>query len=173
MADLFGRWTPADWVEAVLGAARKAPQWNFLFLTKFPKRMSEFDIPRNAWMGTTVDCQARVANAERAFEKVRCDVRWLSIEPMIEPLRFSRLDLFDWIVIGGASASTQTPAWQPPLAWVADLEAQAAEAGVRVYHKPNLFAPPRREMPWDRAKPAPARAPDAFHYLGRKTGEVA
>jgi protein gp37/ParB-like chromosome segregation protein Spo0J len=173
MADLFGRWTPAEWIEAVLKAARTAPQWNFLFLTKFPKRMSEFDIPRNAWMGTTVDCQARVANAENAFEKVRCDVRWLSVEPLIEPLKFSRLNLFDWIVIGGASRSSQTPEWYPPLSWVADLEAQAAAAGCRVYHKPNLFAPPRREMPWDAAVPAPKRAPDSFHYLGRKTGEGA
>jgi protein gp37 len=173
MADLFGRWTPAEWVDAVLKAARAAPQWNFLFLTKFPKRMSEFDIPRNAWMGTTVDCQARVSSAERSFDKVRCDVKWLSIEPLIEPLRFERLDLFDWIVIGGASRSSQTPEWRPPLAWVADLEAQAAAAGCRVYHKPNLFAPPRREMPWDAAQATPDRAPDSFHYLGRKQGEGA
>lgn len=172
MADLFGRWVPAEWIEAVLKEAREAPQWNFLFLTKFPQRMSEFKIPRNAWMGTTVDCQARVANAERAFEKVRCDVRWLSVEPMVEPLTFQRLDLFDWIVIGGASASTQTPEWHPPLAWVEALEAQADAAGCRVYRKPNLFAP-RREMPWDAAQPTPGRAPDAFHYLGRKTGEGA
>jgi protein gp37 len=172
MADLFGRWTPVEWIEAVLREAREAPQWNFLFLTKFPKRMSEFKIPRNAWMGTTVDCQARVANAERAFEKVDCSVRWLSVEPMIEPLRFKRLDLFQWIVIGGASGSTQTPDWHPPLSWVEDLEGQAASAGCRVYRKPNLFAP-RREMPWDAAQPTPDRAPDSFHYLGRKQGEGA
>jgi protein gp37/ParB-like chromosome segregation protein Spo0J len=173
MADLFGRWVPEVWIDAVLDAARDAPQWNFLFLTKFPKRMAEFDIPRNAWMGTTVDCQARVANAEKAFENVKCDVRWLSIEPLIEPLRFQHLERFDWMVIGGASRSSQTPAWHPPRTWVDDLEAQARAAGCRVYHKPNLFAPPLREMPWDVANPAPERAPDAFHYLGRKTGEGA
>jgi protein gp37/ParB-like chromosome segregation protein Spo0J len=172
MTDLFGRWVPAEWVETVLAEAREAPQWNFLFLTKFPKRMSEFSIPKNAWMGTTVDCQARVANAERAFEKVDCSIRWLSVEPLIEPLKFKRLDLFQWIVIGGASPSSQTPAWHPPLSWVEDLEAQAAEAGCRVYRKPNLFAP-RRELPTDLARPQHQRAPDSFHYLGRKTGEVA
>jgi protein gp37 len=172
MADLFGRWVPPVWIEAVLDASRNAPQWNFLFLTKFPQRMSEFDIPKNAWMGTTVDCQARVANAEKAFAKVKCDVRWLSVEPLIEPLKFKHLDRFDWLVIGGASSSTKTPEWHPPLSWVEDLEGQAAEAGCRVYRKPNLFAP-RREMPWDAAQPTPERAPDSFHYLGRKAGEVA
>src|SRR5262249_19820369 len=40
MADLFGRWVPREWIEAVLDSVRAAPQWNFLFLTKFPKRMA-------------------------------------------------------------------------------------------------------------------------------------
>ena len=87
MADLFGRWVPGEWIERILATVAANPQWNFLFLTKFPKRMSEFVIPPNAWMGTTVDLQARVANAEKVFEKVKASVRWLSIEPMLEPLR--------------------------------------------------------------------------------------
>src|SRR5262249_55239339 len=107
MADLFGRWVPAEWIEAGLRGIRGGPDWNFLCLTKFPKRMAEFDIPPNAWMGTTVDLQARVSNAEAAFEKVKSGVKWLSIEPFIEPLKFNHLDRFDWIVIGGASASTK------------------------------------------------------------------
>ena len=40
MADLFGGWVPKEWIEAVLGAERDNPQWNFLFFTKFPKRMA-------------------------------------------------------------------------------------------------------------------------------------
>ena len=109
MADLFGRWVPAEWIEAVLKATGDAPQWNFLFLTKFPQRMAEFDFPENAWVGTTVDCQARVANAERAFRKIKAGVKWLSIEPMIEPLKFDDLAAFHWIVLGGSSESSQTP----------------------------------------------------------------
>lgn len=66
MADLFGNWVPKEWIEAVLRVVRENPQWNFLFLTKFPLRMTEFEYPDNAWLGTTVDLQARVPNAERA-----------------------------------------------------------------------------------------------------------
>jgi protein gp37 len=134
MADLFGRWVPSEWIEAVFATVRASPDWNFLFLTKFPNRLSEFDIPANAWMGTTVDLQARVANAEKAFLNVKAPVRWLSIEPMIEPLKFNRLDLFDWVVIGGASPSKavddtpDTPAWNVPRStsagsrrWLQDL----------------------------------------------------
>lgn len=146
MADLFGKWVPREWIEAVLDSVAASPQWNFLFLTKFPQRMAEFDFPDNAWVGTTVDAQARVKNAETAFAKVRAPVKWLSLEPLLEPLRFERLDLFNWLVIGGASASTETPEWHPPLSWIADIEHQAAEVGARVYHKTNLYQR-RREYP--------------------------
>jgi protein gp37 len=71
---------PREWIEAVLEQVAANPQWTFLFLTKFPQRLAEFDFPINAWVGTTVDAQARVRNAEVAFAKVRATVRWLSLE---------------------------------------------------------------------------------------------
>lgn len=139
MADLFGRWVPAEWIEAVLDQVRGNPQWNFLFLTKFPIRLSEFDFPDNAWVGTTVDCQVRVKNAEKAFSKVRAKVKWLSCEPLLEPLHFDDLSMFQWLVIGGSSNSSQTPEWHPPRHWVENLEAMARECGVKVYEKTNLL----------------------------------
>lgn len=171
MADLFGRWVPREWIEAVLREIRAAPNWNFLCLTKFPKRMAEFDIPPNAWMGTTVDLQARIPNAEAAFANVKSGVRWLSVEPMLEPLRFKNLDRFHWIVIGGSSRSTQTPEFIPPVAWVIDLVNQARDAGLKVYMKTNLGIQNRiLELPFD----APVgdlfgqTAPDVFKYLGKQ-----
>lgn len=146
MADLFGRWVPREWIEAVLAEVAVNPQWRFLFLTKFPIRLTEFEFPDNAWVGTTVDAQARVKAAEEAFARVRAKVRWLSLEPLLEPLQFEHLERFDWLVIGGASWSTQTPVWHPPLEWVVDLERQAAAVGARVYHKTNLYDR-RREYP--------------------------
>ncbi|EOS47190.1 hypothetical protein C810_01506 [Lachnospiraceae bacterium A2] len=34
MADLFGSWVPDSWIEEVFKACEKAPQHNYLFLTK-------------------------------------------------------------------------------------------------------------------------------------------
>lgn len=170
MSDMFGRWVPEEWITAVLESISKAPEWNFLCLTKFPKRMTEFALPKNMWMGTTVDLQARVANAEKAFAKVKALVKWLSVEPMLEPLKFSRLDLFDWIVIGGASSSTKTPEWRPPFAWIYDLVRQAREADVRVYFKTNLLGNPERilELPFDAPIPREeTELAEVFQYLGR------
>jgi len=174
MADLFGRWVPKEWIEAVLEQVRSNPQWNFLFLTKFPKRLSEFKFPDNAWLGTTVDCQIRVKAAEDAFRKMREEgsggVWWLSVEPMIEPLQFSSLEMFDWVVIGGSSRSTQTPEWHPPRAWVNALEQQARDAGCKIYEKTNLLSRIRQYPGFD--EPEITQAPAEFHYLGKQASET-
>lgn len=167
MADLFGRWVPNEWIEAVLNVMRENPQWNFLCLTKFPKRMREFDIPKNTWMGTTIDLQARVKSAEDAFEGLDCEVKWLSIEPMLEDLTFTRLELFDWVVVGGSSPSSQTPAWQPPARWVHHLITQCDAHKIPVYQKTNLGNAKRiLEMPKGLIMPDEPELPDTFKYLG-------
>jgi protein gp37 len=152
MADLFGKWVPDDWIAAVITMAREAPQWNFLFLTKFPQRLVGLDFPQNAWVGTTVDTQARVAAAERAFREVRGGKRWLSCEPQRDRLTFSDLSMFDWIVLGAQSATTQTPEFQPPWEWVEHLLLQARAANCQVYFKPNLKSRPQ-EYPGDEGDP--------------------
>jgi len=143
MADLFGQWVPQAWIDAVLGAVRAAPQWTFLFLTKFPQRLAEQDWPANAWVGCSVDTQARVATAERAFARITAPVRWLSCEPLLEPLTFSSLEMFDWVVIGGQTANAQVPEFIPPWPWVEDLIGQARRAGCDVYQKREPDIRPR------------------------------
>ncbi|MGD0814670.1 MAG: DUF5131 family protein [Verrucomicrobiota bacterium] len=146
MADLFGKWVPSELIQMVLDAARNAPLWNYVFLTKFPGRLTEFQFPDNAWVGTTVDTQARVAAAEAAFEKVQARVKCLSCEPLKEQLTFKKLNLFQWIMIGGASKSTQTPEFKPPREWVQHLWAQADKVGCKIFEKANLLER-RRELP--------------------------
>ncbi len=166
MSDLFGKWVPNEWIEAAIEMARRNPKWNFLTLTKFPIKAADFDFPNNWWMGTTVDAQCRVANAEKAFAKIKCGTKWLSVEPMLQPLKFQRLDLFQWIVIGGASKSTKTPALYPPFDWILDLCKDAREAGLKIYHKTNLGIEDTTrlmEFPWSKTKRY--ELPKAFRYL--------
>lgn len=152
MADLFGKWVPSEWIHAVLKQVADNPQWTFLFLTKFPIRMAEFDFPPNTWIGTTVDTQYAVERAEKAFRKIRAGgyagVAWLSCEPMLERLTFGSLDMFDWVVMGGSSKSTQTPEFKPPFEWINHLYNQAKVVSLPVYMKTNLGIEQReREYP--------------------------
>ena len=150
MADLFGPWVPEKWIHLVLDTASQYPSWQFLFLTKYPERLAEFTYPDNAWVGATIDTQERIEPTENAFEHVDARVKWLSCEPLLSPLEFSRLDLFNWVILGGRSRSTKTPQFHPPREWIDGLEQQARVAGCSIYEKPNLFSGERdrlREYP--------------------------
>jgi protein gp37 len=138
MADLFGHWVPDEWIDRVFQACRDNPQWNYLFLTKNPHRYVNLDIDPAFWMGTTVDIQSRVTTAERTFSKITCAVKWLSVEPMLEPLKFHDLSVFDWVVIGGQSAQTgMCKEFYPEPRWVNRLIHDAHEAGCKVFCKHN------------------------------------
>ncbi|MEU5306031.1 DUF5131 family protein [Streptomyces noursei] len=143
MADLYGRWVPDAWIYEVHDVMHHHSNWDYLLLTKFPSRYTKLDLPKTAWVGTSVDEQKRVRIAEDAFRKIEgVKVKWLSIEPLKEPLEFSDLSMFDWVVIGAQTETRQegglVPAFSPPFEWVARLVAQARDAGCRVHLKPNL-----------------------------------
>lgn len=152
MSDLFGKWVPEEWILQVFESVKNSPEWNFLFLTKFPQRLQEINdklggFPENVWVGTTVDTQVRVALAEKAFKNIDAKVKWLSIEPMLEPLKFSSLDMFDMIAVGGQSRTTKEPEFQPEWLWVEDLVKQARKSDTAIYFKENLRCRPK-ELPW-------------------------
>jgi protein gp37 len=139
MADLFGDWVPAEWINAILDVCRRTPQWKYLFLTKNPKRYLEFQFPENSWLGTTIDRQSRVRPAIEAFGQLEHGVKFVSCEPMLEELDFESFP-FDWCIIGGMS-QTGRPPLQPVWSWVEGLMTTAREAGAKIYHKPNLVVP--------------------------------
>jgi hypothetical protein len=90
-----------------------------------------------------VDTQKRVKIAEKAMAELDVKVRWLSIEPLLEPLEFSDLSWCDLMVIGAQTGTQQPdgyhPGFAPDFRWVASLVAQADAAEVPVYLKPNLL----------------------------------
>ncbi|MBO0863483.1 MAG: DUF5131 family protein [Mycobacterium sp.] len=152
MADLYGKWVPDEWINKVHASMLASPQWEYLLLTKFPSRYAKVELPPNAWVGTSVDDQRRVPIAERTFRKISgVKVKWLSLEPLLSPLKFTDLSMFDWVVIGAQTATRQPdgdyPAFGPPYAWVDAVIHQARDAGCRVHCKPNLLRNPGMQMP--------------------------
>ena len=145
MGDLYGKWVPDEWIGQVHAKMLANQQWEYLMLTKFPQRYVGLQFPPTAWLGTTVDEQYRVKIAEEAFRKISgVRVKWLSLEPLRQPLEFTDMSMFDWVVIGAQSATEQpgigrVPEFSPPFEWVMRIVAQAREAGCRIYMKPNLL----------------------------------
>ncbi len=144
MADLFGEWVPNTWIFDIIRRVADNPRWNFLFLTKNPKRYTSIQFPDNAWIGATVDRQHRAADAERYLRDADAKVKFISCEPMLEPIVFSDMSVFNWVIIGARSKTTSGLEMQPDFGWVFDLTQEAFRSGCKVYWKPNLTARPRQ-----------------------------
>src|SRR5262249_19536185 len=146
-----------EWIEKVFAAAIANPQWEYLFLTKFPQRYMGLQLPPTAWIGTTVDEQYRVKIAEEAFRKIGdVRVKWLSLEPLLAPLEFSDMAMLAGVAIGAKWAPNQRngkggpvhgPKFAPPFEWVMDIVAQARKAGCRIYMKPTLLGDVHSQSP--------------------------
>jgi protein gp37 len=149
MSDIFGKWVPNWMIQSILDEVEENDGFDYLFLTKFPQKLSQFDFPNNAWVGTTVDKKYRVALAERHFKQVDAAVKWLSCEPLLENVapEFDELSMFDCVVIGAQQEMGQeVEEQQPKLEWVIELYQKAREAGCKVYFKENLDVFPK-ELP--------------------------
>lgn len=145
MADLFGKWVPIAWISKVFDACLASPEWEYIFLTKWPKKYSELPLIEKAWYGASIVHQLDIARVERAMQKlagVKDIVRWISMEPMLEPITFNDLSWCDLVVIGAQTSTNQpegfSPAFSPQFDWVVDVVNQCREAGVPYFLKANL-----------------------------------
>ena len=150
MADLFGEWVDAEWIEKILDVVDVSPQWNYIFLTKNPKRYGEFDFPTNCVLGATADTQARATAACKAFDKLKSKcIRFLSCEPLEEKITLSS-DSFQYVIIGGRSRSSGMEEAQPKWEWVEHLLWQARGYKMNVHFKPNLTVTPKEFLGFDK-----------------------
>jgi protein gp37 len=154
MADLFGKWVPNSWIRHVFDACIESPEWEYLFLTKWPARYSAMPLIQNAWYGSSVIRQSDVSRVESAMCKFSGDgiVKWVSLEPMTEPIRFNDISWCDLMVIGGQTSTNQpdgfVPEFAPDFDWVFDVVDQCRNAGVPYYIKANLgLARPGMKLP--------------------------
>lgn len=149
MADLFGAWVPQEWIEKVVRATKENEQWEYLYLTKFPQRYHKLDLPSTGWIGASIDSQQRLQPTLEALNKVdNVKVKWLSLEPLLEPLQFDSLEGVDWIVIGAQSENIgQNKAFAPHFEWVLDIVNVARRDGCKVWLKTNLLGETNGNFP--------------------------
>lgn len=159
MADLFGKWVPDEWIEAVINACLAAPQHRYLFLTKNPARymhlIANGIIPENQpnfWFGST----ATIPEMEFFW----CDEvnTFVSIEPILAPFE----DLTDegvdpasktnWIIVGAETGNRKNKV-VPQKSWIDEIVSAAKKAGTPVFMKESLreimgddF---KQEFPWE------------------------
>ena len=137
MADIFHENVPFNWVEEIFYMIENCPQHTFQILTKRPERMIEFfdwyiarnsdhsvelqwSIPDNIWLGVSCENQAMADKRIPLLMEIPAKVRFLSCEPLLEPINLSKFLPIEWSEIaedwieswpGIGSYSTDYPNW--------------------------------------------------------------
>lgn len=143
MADVFETRTDLDGERARLfDLVDATPALRWLLLTKRPGDVGamlpdrwEGRLPAHCWIGTTVEDQTRADERIPALEAIDAPVRFLSAEPLLEPVDLSAhlaRGGIDWVIVGGESGPRHRR-FDP--AWARTLHDQCANAGVAYFFK--------------------------------------
>ena len=134
MADLFGEWVPDSWIEEVFKACEKAPQHNYMFLTKNPGRYaflgSKAKLPykNNMWYGYSYTGMEDGGywNADRNV--------FVSIEPLLKPVEIPPAK---WIIIG-AETGRRKDKVVPERKWIENIVDECRKENIPVFMKSSL-----------------------------------
>lgn len=132
MSDLFHEAVTDAQIQAVLDVCEQSPRHTFQLLTKRAERLASFSYPVNVWLGVTVENQAAADARIPALAATPASVRFLSCEPLLEPLALA-LDGIHWVIVGGEKAGQRARCMSPD--WARDIRDQCAWAGVAFFMK--------------------------------------
>lgn len=142
MADLFGDWVPDKWIEEVFEACDAAPQHNYIFLTKNPRRLGKMaeagTLPerKNFWYGSTITD----GKSGRYPGRGLVDNTFVSIEPLLEYLDvgIGSFGFDKWIIIGAETGNRKEKV-TPKREWIEKICDAAALTRAAVFMKDSLI----------------------------------
>jgi protein gp37 len=136
MSDLFHESVPFEYIDRVFETINRTPQHTYQVLTKRAARMEEFfsarDVPANAWLGVTVENQKHGLPRIDHLRGIDAEVRFLSIEPLLEHLGEIDLKGIHWVIVGGESGPHARRMLEP---WVESIRWQCYASDVSFFFK--------------------------------------
>lgn len=136
MSDLFHEDIPDSFIEDVFNVITQATQHEFQVLTKRAKRMEDFfktrQVPKNAWLGVTVEDKKYGLPRINYLRRIDVNVRFLSLEPLLENLGTINLNGIHWVIVGGESGPF---ARRMNKKWVENIQKQCQQSGIQFFFK--------------------------------------
>jgi protein gp37 len=136
MSDLFHEDVPDAFIRQVFDVIRQTPQHTYQILTKRADRLPEFfsnyEAPRNAWLGVSVEDKKHGSPRIDALRQVPAHIRFLSVEPLLEDLGDIDLRGIHWVIVGGESGPKARPMKQD---WVVNIQRQCEQQNVAFFFK--------------------------------------
>jgi len=133
MGELFSEYYPASWLGNILHTFYGCPQHTFLILTKNPPRYERICLPKNVWLGVSIN---RREDWHRLSTITPYGVyrRFISFEPLLDYVQTSSSLGVEWVIVGA-----QTNPYRPPKKyWVEDIIYEAHRQRIPVFLKDNL-----------------------------------
>lgn len=140
MSDLFQDDVPTSFVASV-GRAMEQADWHvFQVLTKRHERMRKLlrgelewmsRLP-HVWYGVSVEDRKHGLPRVRTLRNTPAQVRFLSVEPLLEDLGRIELGGIDWVIVGGESGPGARPMQER---WVLSIRDQCERSGVAFFFK--------------------------------------
>jgi len=141
MSDLFHEQSTMEFIGKCFFTMIKADWHSYQVLTKRPEKMAKFSkmfsryfgfpIPNFIWMGVSVENNDTTWRINE-LKKVKCSIRFISFEPLLEKINKVDLKGIDWAIIGGESGHNYRPVEKE---WIQSLIKQCQEQKVKVFFK--------------------------------------
>jgi protein gp37 len=135
MSDLFHKDVPDDFIMQVFDIMNQAHWHTFQVLTKRSERLNEIAFKLNwtpnIWLGVTVESDKRKCRIEDLV-KTPAQVKYLSVEPMLEEIRQIPLEGVDWVIVGGESGFGARPIKEE---WILPIKDKCLEMEIPFFFK--------------------------------------
>jgi protein gp37 len=135
MSDLFHRGVTTEYILEVFGVMNRANHHLYQVLTKRSQRLERLSpqLPwqPHIWMGVSVESREYTFRIDH-LRNTDAHVKFLSLEPLLGPLRRLNLRGIDWVIVGGESGPY---AREMKPEWVLDIRDQCLAADVPFFFK--------------------------------------
>lgn len=136
MSDLFHERVPFSYIDKIFDVISQTERHSYQILTKRPERMADYFsnriVPNNAWLGVSVENRRHGIPRIETLRLVAANIRFLSVEPLLEDI--GKLDLSDinWVIVGGESGHKARPM---KAEWVRKIKQQCEKQNVHFFFK--------------------------------------
>jgi len=135
MSDLFHDDVPLSFIQAVFSVMNNTPQHIYQVLTKRSTRLLELspylNWTNNIWMGVSVENEDYTFRIDE-LSKTAAKTKFLSIEPLIGPVKTLNLEQIDWVIVGGESGHKARPVKKK---WIEFVQAKCTAENVAFFFK--------------------------------------
>lgn len=135
MSDLFHEKMPFDFLDKVFDTITSTPKHQYQILTKrediLAKYFEDKSAPKNVWLGVTVENSQSKKRID-VLRNIDAEIRFLSIEPLIDSVGDLDLTGIHWVIVGGESGHNARP-MKPE--WAIDIQRQCDEQDVAFFFK--------------------------------------